>query len=161
MPSLRTCLAIALLGLCLGASLTQAADSAQSAEIKRKLDTLAERQLPEAELLAVKQTLEKTLSLLAERAASEQRLRDLKEQLEQAPRLIGEAQRELNRLKASQPTQVTQRYADTQVPQLEQMLAERTSQLSDWQKQLGDANRLTLTAQTRPERVGSDCEIAA
>ena len=159
MPSLRTCLAIALLGLCLGAPLTQAADSAQSVEIKRKLDGLAERQLPEAELQAVKQTLEKTLSLLAERVASEQRLGDLKQQLEQAPRLIGEAQRELNRLKASQATQVTQRYANTQVPQLEQMLSERTSQLSDWQRQLGDANRLILTAQTRPER--AQAEISA
>ncbi|MEX6501421.1 mechanosensitive channel MscK [Pseudomonas zhanjiangensis] len=156
MPSLRTCLAIALLGLCLGAPLTQAADSTQSAEIKRKLDSLAERKLPEAELQTLKQTLEKTLSLLAERSASEQRLKDLKQQLEQAPRLIGEAQRELNRLKAGTPTQVAQRYADTQVPQLEQMLGERTSQLSDWQKQLGDANRLIITAQTRPERAQAE-----
>ena len=156
MPSLRTCLAIALLGLCLSVPPTQAADSPKSADVQRELDALAERKLPEAEQLALKQTLEKTLSLLAEQADSEQRLSDLKRQLEQAPRLISEAQRELARLKASRPTRVTQRYADSQAPQLEQLLGERNSQLSDWQKQIIAANSLIITAQTRPERAQAE-----
>ncbi len=152
MPSLRNCLTAALLGLCLSALPLHAADSPKTAEVKRSLDNLAERKLPEAEQQALKQTLENTLALLQEQAETEQRLGELKRQLEQAPRLIAEAQRELTRLKASAPPQVAQRYAGTAVPQLEQLLAERSAQLAEWQKQLGEASSLLITAQTRPER---------
>jgi potassium efflux system protein len=156
MPSFRICLAVALLGFCLSAPPILAAEPPKSADVQRSLDGLAERKLPEAEQQALKQTLEKTLNLLGERADSEKRLSDLKQQLDQAPRLIGEAQRELTRLKASQPPQIAQRYADTEVPQLEQLLGERNSQLSDWQKQIGDAHSLVITAQTRPERAQAE-----
>ena len=113
MPSLRAYLVIALLGLSLCAPWLQAAEPPKSADVQRSLDNLAERKLPEAEQLALKQTLEKTLAWLTEEADSQQRLSDLKKQLDQAPRLIGEAQRELERLKASQPTQVQQRHANS------------------------------------------------
>ncbi|WP_439860703.1 mechanosensitive channel MscK [Pseudomonas sp. MBLB4136] len=156
MPFFRTLFAAALLGLCLGAPLVQAADSSKIAEVKRNLDNLAERKLPEAEQLVLKQTFEKTLSLLTEQAESEKRLQELKKQLEQAPRLIAEAQRELSQLKASQPQPVAQRHAGASVPQLEQLLAERSSQLGEWQKQLSDANSLIITAQTRPERAQAE-----
>ncbi|HUE92004.1 mechanosensitive channel MscK [Pseudomonas sp.] len=156
MPSLRAYLVIALLGLSLCAPWLQAAEPPKSADIQRSLDSLAERKLPEAEQQALKQTLEKTLEWLTEQADSQQRLSDLKTQLEQAPRLIGEAQRELERLKASQPTQVDQRYADSPLTQLEQLLAERNTQLSEWQKQIVEANSLVITAQTRPERAQAE-----
>ncbi|HBX56916.1 mechanosensitive channel MscK [Pseudomonas sp. UBA2684] len=156
MPSLRTYLAVALLGLCLSTPLTQAAEPPKSADVQRSLDSLADRKLAEAEQLALKQTLEKTLALLTEQADSIKRLGDLKKQLDQAPRLIGEVQRELTRLKASPPTPIAQRYANSQVPQLEQLLSERNNQLGDWQKQIIDANSLIITAQTRPERAQAE-----
>ena len=156
MPSLRSYLTALLLGLCLGTSPIQAAESPNSADVQRSLDKLTERQLPEAEQLAIRQTLEKTLSLLAEQADTKKRLSDLKQQLEQAPKLIDEAQRELTRLKASEPPLVAQRHANTPVPQLETLLNERSSQLSDWQKQIGEANSLIITAQTRPERAQAE-----
>ncbi|MCG4452295.1 mechanosensitive channel MscK [Pseudomonas sp. MMS21-TM103] len=152
MPPFRTCLAVLLLGLCLSTPLSLAAESPQRAEVQRSLEKLAESKLPEAEQLALKQTLEQTLELLNQQADSEKRLADLKQQLEKAPRLITEAQRELTRLKASPATPVTQRYANAAVPQLEQLLSERNVQLNDWQKQIIDANSLIITAQTRPER---------
>lgn len=156
MPSLRAYLVIALLGLSLCAPWLQAAEPPKSADIQRSLDNLAERKLSEAEQQALKQTLEKTLEWLTEQADSQQRLSDLKQQLEQAPRLIGEAQKELERLKASQPTQVDQRYANSQLAQLEQLLSERNTQLSEWQKQIIEANSLVITAQTRPERAQAE-----
>jgi potassium efflux system protein len=156
MPSLRTYLAVLLLGLCLGSPLSHAAESPQRADVQRSLESLAERKLPEAEQQALKQTLEQTLELLNQQADSEKRLGDLKQQLEQAPQLIKEAQHELTSLKASKATAVSQRYADTAVPQLEQLLGERNAQLNDWQKQIIDANSLIITAQTRPERAQAE-----
>ncbi|HEX5844580.1 MAG TPA: mechanosensitive channel MscK, partial [Pseudomonas sp.] len=156
MSSLRAYLTVTLLSLCLCAPLLQAAESPTSAAVQRSLDNLAERKLPEAEQLALKQTLEKTLALLDEQADSQQQLRTLEQQLAQAPRLIAETQREYERLKASKPTEVSQRYGNSQLPQLEQLLAERDSQLNQWQQQLIDANSLIITAQTRPERAQAE-----
>jgi potassium efflux system protein len=156
MPSLRTYLAVALLGLCLSAPLLHAAEPPSRDDIQSSLDSLADRKLPEAEQLAVKQTLEKTLALLDEKADSEKRLADLQKQLQQAPRLIGEAQRDYERLKNSTPTQVSLRYGKSALPQLEQLLAERNAQLNEWQKQIIDANSLVITAQTRPERAQAE-----
>ena len=156
MPSLRTYLAVALLGLCLSAPLLQAAEPPSRADVQSSLDNLADRKLPEAEQLAVKQTLEKTLALLDEKADSEQRRADLEKQLQQAPRLIGEAQRDYERLKNSTPTQVNLRYGKSTLPQLEQLLADRNAQLNEWQKQIIEANSLVITAQTRPERAQAE-----
>ena len=159
MPSLRIRFAIALFALCLSSlslSAVHAAESPKSADVQRSLEKLAERNLPEAEAQALKQTLEKTLSLLNLQAESEKRLSELKKQLENAPRLIAEAQRELARLKNSPPMAVSKRYANMSVPQLEQLLSERSSQLSDWQKQIIEANSLIITAQTRPERAQAE-----
>ncbi|MDX1297011.1 MAG: mechanosensitive channel MscK, partial [Pseudomonas sp.] len=156
MSSLRTYLAIALLGLCLNSTLLQAADTPSSASIQSSLDNLAERKLPEAEQLAIKQTLEKTLALLSEKTDSQQRLAALEKQLEQAPRMINEAQRDYERLKNSPPTQVSLRYGKSDLPLLEQLLAERNAQLSEWQKQIIEANSLVITAQTRPERAQAE-----
>ncbi|MDD2162006.1 MULTISPECIES: mechanosensitive channel MscK [Pseudomonas] len=156
MPSLRTYLAVALLGLCLSVPQLHAAEPPSSAAVQSSLDSLAERKLPEAEQQAVKQTLEKTLALLVETADSEQRLAALEKQLEDAPRQISEAQRDYERLKNSPPTQVNLRYGKSALPQLEQLLAERNAQLNEWQKQIIEANSLVITAQTRPERAQAE-----
>ncbi|WAC42815.1 mechanosensitive channel MscK [Pseudomonas sp. SL4(2022)] len=156
MPSLRICLAITLFGLCLNTPLLQAADAPSRAAVQSSLDSLADRKLPEAEQLAIKQTLEKTLALLTEQGDSQQRLADLEKQLQQAPRLIAEAQRDYQRLKNSTPTQVNLRYGKSALTQLEQLLAERNAQLNEWQKQIIEANSLVTTAQTRPERAQAE-----
>ncbi|TBV08571.1 mechanosensitive channel MscK [Pseudomonas dryadis] len=156
MPFFRRFLAASLLGLCLAALPALAADTPTSADVQHSLDTLAERKLPEAEQALVRQALERTLASLNAKAESEQKLVALDKQLEQAPRLTQEAQRELERLKASQVVPVAQRYAASSVAQLEQILSERSAQLSDWQKQSNDANTLIITAQTRPERAQAE-----
>ena len=156
MPSLRPYLAAALLGFYLSAPLLQAAEVPRRAEVQSSLETLAERKLPEAEQLAIKQTLEKTLALLDEKQASAQKLADLEKQLQEAPRLIGEAQRDFERLKNSQPTQVDLRYGKSPLSELEQLLAERNAQLNEWQQQIIEANSLVITAQTRPERAQAE-----
>ena len=51
---------------------------------------------------------------------------------------------------------VAQRYAKEPIQQLEQMLTERSTQQSDLQKALADANSLVITAQTRPERAQAE-----
>jgi potassium-dependent mechanosensitive channel len=154
MPSLRTYLAIALLGFCLSSVAHAASPSA--ADVQRNLDSLADRKLPEAEQMAIKQTLEKTLELLAEQADSQKRLTELEKQLQQAPRLIGEAQNDFERLKKSTPTPINLRYGKSSLPQLEQLLTERSEQLSEWQKQIIEANSLVITSQTRPERAQAE-----
>lgn len=155
MPLLRHALFITLLGLCLSAPL-QAAEAPSREDVQKSLDALAERKLPEAEQQAIKQALERTLTQLNEQADSQQRLVDLEKQLQQAPRLISEAQRDYERLKNSAPTLVTQRYGNSTLAQLEQLLADRNAQLSEWQKQIIEANSLVITAQTRPERAQAE-----
>ncbi|MFI8745664.1 mechanosensitive channel MscK [Pseudomonas sp. NPDC077186] len=156
MPLLRLPFVAALLALCLSIPPVLAQEPPKAESVQQSLDGLAERQLPEAEQLALKQTLEQTLRLLKDRETSEQRLADLRTQLENAPRLIAEAQRELTQLKASQPAPLAERHARTALAQLEQMLGERSSQLSDWNKAIIEANSLVITAQTRPERAQAE-----
>jgi potassium efflux system protein len=145
-------LRIFLLGLCMTLTAGLSNASPSSADIQHSLDTLADRKLPEAEQALVRQTLEKTLASLSAQAESEEKLGALEKQLKQAPEQTRAAQRGLQQLKLSKPVSVAQRYAENSVEQLEQLLNERSSQLSDWQKQLNDANTLIITAQTRPER---------
>jgi potassium efflux system protein len=161
MFSLRAFLAVTLLGLCLSASPAMAADTAvpTSASVQQSLDKIADRKLPDADQKALQQVLEQTLAFLAAEEENQQRLTDLKHLLNQAPKELQDNQRELNRLHASKVTPVAQRYANLDVPQLEQMLSQRSTEQSDLQKALNDANSLTITAQTRPER--AQAEISA
>ncbi|WP_263143811.1 mechanosensitive channel MscK [Pseudomonas sp. RIT-PI-AD] len=155
MAFLRNSLAAILLGLCLSLPV-HADDAPDVGKVQSSLDGLADRKLAEADQAYIKDTLEQTLKLLASKAEAEKRLSDLKQQLADAPRLIGEAQRELARVKASPVVPVTQRYANMPVPQLEQLLSERSAQLAGWQKASADANSLIITAQTRPERAQAE-----
>ncbi|WP_433885906.1 mechanosensitive channel MscK [Pseudomonas vranovensis] len=157
--SLRTFLSAALIGLCLSFSPVWAAEPPTTAAIQKSLDKIAERKLPEAEQKALQQVLEKTLAFLGNKEDSEKKLTALKHQLNDAPRQTSENQRELAKLKDSKVIPVTQRYAASSVPQLEQLLAERTTEQGELQKALSEANSLTITAQTRPER--AQAEISA
>ncbi|MCP3750104.1 mechanosensitive channel MscK [Pseudomonas sp. SBB6] len=157
--SLRTLLSAALIGLCLSFSPVWAAEPPTTASIQQSLDKIAERKLPEAEQKALQQVLEQTLTFLGNKEDSEQKLTALKHQLNDAPRQTSENQRELAKLQGSKVIPVAQRYAASSVPQLEQLLAERNTEQGELQKALSEANSLTITAQTRPER--AQAEISA
>jgi potassium efflux system protein len=156
MLNLRTFFVAALLGLCLSTVPAQAAEPPTRSAVQQSLDKIAERKLPDADQKALQQVLEQTLTLISSKDDAEKRLTELKQQLSQAPRQTAENQRELTRLKASKTALTTQRYANLDVPPLEQMLTERSTQLNDLQKSLNDANSLTITAQTRPERAQAE-----
>ncbi|MCF9011269.1 mechanosensitive channel MscK, partial [Pseudomonas carnis] len=148
MPTLRTFLATALLGLTLCVGSVYAADPPSAEAVQQSLDKLPDRKLPDADMKALQATLQQTLTYLGNQQDYEQRLADLKRQLEEAPRQTNENQRELARLKATKIIPVAQRYASLPVPQLEQLLVQRSTQQGDLQKELADANSLTIAAQT-------------
>ncbi|WP_210015258.1 mechanosensitive channel MscK [Pseudomonas palmensis] len=154
--SLRTVVSAALLGLCLSLSFAQAAAPPTTASVQHSLDKIAERKLPEADQKALQQVLEQTLGLLASRDDYDKRLAALKQQLADAPRQTSENQRELTRLKDTKTLPVAQRYASMGVPQLEQLLSERTTQQGELQKALSEANSLIINSQTRPERAQAE-----
>ncbi|WJN59027.1 mechanosensitive channel MscK [Pseudomonas sp. SO81] len=159
MSLLRPLFATLILGLCLAAHPVAAAEPPAAKAVQDSLAALADRKLAEPEQSEIKAQLEQTLSFLAARDESQQKLDALKVQLRDAPRLTSEAQRELARLKASQPVNVATRYARASVEQLEQQLSERSVKLSGWQQDLAEASSLLITAQTRPER--AQAEISA
>ncbi|PZR38095.1 MAG: mechanosensitive channel MscK, partial [Ectopseudomonas oleovorans] len=152
----RLSLAAVLFALFIGIPPVFAEEPPTAESVQQSLDSLADRKLPEAEQLALKQTLEQTLRMLRDRQTADQRLNDLRKQLDEAPRLISEAQRELDKLKASPEQQIAERHARTSLAQLEQLLSERSTQLSEWNKAIIEANSLVITAQTRPERAQAE-----
>ena len=156
MPTLRTFFAVALLGLSLSVGTALAADPPSAESVQQSLDKIADRKLPEADQKALQTVLQTTLTHLSNKQDYEQRLNDLKQQLNNAPRQTTENQRELVRLKATKVLPVAQRYAALPVSQLEQLLTERSTLQGDLQKALADANSLTITAQTRPERAQAE-----
>ena len=156
--SLRTLACAALIGLCLSFTSAFAAEPPTTASVQQSLDKIAERKLPEADQKALQQVLEQTLSFLASKDDYDKRLVALKQQLADAPKQTTESQRELARLLATKPVPVAQRYAAMTVPQLEQLLSQRTTEQGELQKALSEANSLTINAQTRPER--SQAEIS-
>jgi potassium efflux system protein len=156
MSFLRATACLFALLLSLASTQVLAVDAPTAAAVQKSLDGLAERKLPEAEQLALKQTLEKTLSLLTEQADTAQHVKALQQQLEQAPRQIREAQNELEQLKSQALTPVKERYGDSALERLEELLAERNTQISAWQQQVIEANSLTIAAQTRPERAQAE-----
>ncbi len=156
MPTLHKFFAIALLALSFSIGTAQAGDPPSAEAVQQSLDKIAERKLSEVDQKALQTLLQNTLNQLANLQDYEQRLPELKQQLSNAPRQTLENQRELARLKASKVVPVTQRYASLSVAQLEQLLAERTGTQGELQKALAQANSLTISAQTRPERAQAD-----
>ncbi|PXC01008.1 mechanosensitive channel MscK, partial [Pseudomonas aeruginosa] len=141
------------LGLCLASPPLLAQSEPPSAEaVQQSLDKLAERKLAEADQKVAKASLEQTLKFLAARDEALQSLEDLKKRLSDAPRQIEENQRELERLKKTKERPVSERYSGESAARLEMLLNDRTTQQAEWQKALGEANSLSITAETRPER---------
>ncbi len=156
MPSLRSLFSAALLGLCLTVTAVHAADPPTSESVQQSIDKIADRKLSDADQKALQQVLEQTLAFLSNRDDSNNQLPALKKQLAEAPQVIAENQHELTKLKATKVIPVAQRYANLSVPQLEQLLNDRGAQQGDLQKQLTEANTLSITAQTRPERAQTE-----
>ncbi len=124
--------------------------------VQKSLDSLAERKLPEPEQAAVQTALEQTLRLLQDLETSNQRLKQLNQQLDEAPRQIEEARKELARLQDSPPVDVARNHGNSEPQELEQLLAERSAQLNEWQQQIIDATSLVINAQIRPERAQTE-----
>ncbi|MGH8334347.1 MAG: mechanosensitive channel MscK, partial [Pseudomonas fluorescens] len=156
MSTLRTFIITALLGLSLSVGTLQAAEPPSSEAVQANLNKIADRKLPEADQKALQSILQSTLTQLNNQRDYEQKLADLKQQLANAPKQNIENQRELTKLKATKVLPVPQRYAKEPIQQLEQMLTERSTQQSDLQKALAEANSLVITAQTRPERAQAE-----
>ncbi|MEO6678393.1 MAG: mechanosensitive channel MscK, partial [Pseudomonas sp.] len=156
MPTLRSLFAIALLGLSLSIGTLQAGEPPSSEAVQGSLDRIAERKLPEADQKALQSILQNTLTQLTSKSDYDQKLIDLKQQLATAPKQNIENQRELARLKATKVAPIEQRYANSSIQQLEQMLTERSTQQGELQKALAEANSLIITAQTRPERAQAE-----
>ncbi|HYQ37608.1 MAG TPA: mechanosensitive channel MscK [Pseudomonas sp.] len=160
MFKLRPILASLLLSLLILAPFAGAADAQPSAAaVQKTLAALDERKLPETERKALQETLQKTLDNLQALKNSTAELASLKQQLAAAPKQTAEAQRELARLQPVPAQQLNQRYIALPTSQLQSMLSERLTQLSDWQAQLAQASNAQTEAQTRPER--AQAEISA
>ncbi len=99
---------------------------------------------------------ERTQRLEEQAATAQQKLTDLRAQLASAPKEIAESQRELNKLKGSDSTDLAAKLAKLKVPALEQRLSERVEELSAWQTALTAANSMIISAQTRPERAQAE-----
>lgn len=153
MPALHSLFSILLLVLCLHLPTLHAAEPPSRESVQASLANLADRKLPEAEQAAVQQLLEETLGHLDQLQESRSRLDELKRQLAGAPKQIDEAQRELARLEESPVEDLAARHKDSEVAQLEALLASRNSQLSEWQEAMSTANSLVIATMTRPERV--------
>ena len=134
MSSLRTFFVMVLLGLSLSVGTLQAAEPPTRESVQASLDKIADRKLPEADQKALQSVLQSTLTQLNSKAEYEQKLLALKQQLASAPKQNIENQRELARLKGTTLVPVAQRYANLPIPQLEQMLTERSTQQGDGKK---------------------------
>ena len=156
MPTLRTFFATVLLGLSLCVGSLQAAEPLTTESVQQSLDKIADRKLPDADQKALQAILEKTLAQLANKADYDQSLSEVKQLLGTAQQQTLENQRELARLKASTVVPVAQRYKSLSVPELEQLVADRTTQQGELQKSLASANSMTIAAQTRPERAQAE-----
>ena len=71
MSLLRRPLVAAVLALCLGVSPVFAEEPPKIENVQQSLDALADRKLPEAEQLVLKQTLEQTLRMLQDRQTAD------------------------------------------------------------------------------------------
>ena len=134
----------------------QVAAELNAAEVRQALTDLPARKLSETEQQAVQQNLEQTLAWLDIVERTELAQQQLQQQLLDAPKQISEAQQALQKLLASAQDDPAKRLAQASLSELEFLLSERNQQLRALQKELGDANSLIVTAQTRPERAQAE-----
>ncbi|MDY0205370.1 MAG: mechanosensitive channel MscK [Pseudomonas sp.] len=146
-----------LLIICLAGLPSTASYAALTAlDMRQSLTDLPARKLPEAEQQAAQQALEQTLAWLDIAERTEQAQQELQAQLIGAPKQISETQMALQRLLATPQDDPSKRLAQASVSELEHLLSERNQELRALQKELGDANALIITAQTRPERAQAE-----
>ena len=152
MPLIRS---LFLLLLCLPPFLLAAEPPTREA-VDASLAALPDRKLPENQQLQVQQLLEQTLAQLNRRDELNARLAALEDELANAPEQINAARQALEALRARPPADPTREQADAQIAELEVFLETHNQQLSEWQRELGDANSLLINAQTRPERAQTE-----
>ncbi len=134
----------------------QAVAELSAIEVRQALTDLPARKLPEAEQQAAQQALEQTLVWLDVTERTELAQQQLQQQLLGAPKQISDAQQALQKLLVTAQDDPAKRLAQASVSELEFLLSERNQQLRALQKELGDANSLIVTAQTRPERAQAE-----
>ena len=144
MHHLRSLVLLLLLPLI---ALAQPAVRPVASELQARLDTLTERQLPEAELRAAQQDLQQALAQLAAAEEARRRLEDLRRQLDQAPALVSETRGKLARLQSNPPAPVGIA-AGTTLEALETRLAQANAELARWHAALDQASALSLRAST-------------
>ena len=124
-------------------------------DIRARLETLADRKLPEADQRAAQQALEQAQASLASADDYRQRLAALKDTLATAPARIAEARSQLAALQRD-TARDAHATTDTPVAELERRLAEQEGALSDWRKRLDEADSLLVSARTGPERAQTE-----
>ncbi len=127
-------------------------------DLRARLATLDQRNLPEADRRSAQQALEQALASIAAEAEGTRRLAALRQQLDDAPREIRSARHAIEQLKArvSMPPTIAD---SVKAVQLEQRLATSNTQLVDWKRVLAEANAQLAVIRTVPER--AQTEIAA
>ena len=126
-----------------------------AAELRSRLDGLAERKLPEAEQRAVQQTLEQALASLERGEDFRARRAALESTLAGAPQDIERVKAELARLQADDP-RATGIAPEAGITDLEAQLSAENATLATWQQRLNEANTLLVGARTSPERAQTE-----
>ncbi len=126
-----------------------------AADLRARLDALAERKLPETEQRTAQQALEQALASLTQAEALRAQRETLRASVTSAPQRTREARAALARLQAAADAGAT---IDPGTPdaELERQLAERNAALTDWRRRLDEANALLVGARTGPERAQSE-----
>lgn len=159
MPILRALLFTCLAGLCLSANAKPESTLPTIEEVQQSIDGLADSKLPEADQKTLRNELTSTLQSLEGIAEAKQQMRLLEQRLKTAPEVLRQAKRELASLDALGETPGMQRYAHSNLGQLELILADRSEQLSKSQQALTEANSIYINAQSRPERAQNDVNL--
>ena len=136
-----------------------AAEVSSSQTVQKQLDSLADRKLPEAEELALRQQLQNTLDMLQRKESLGAELQEVRKQLDAAPQQTNIALQQFAQLKKTTEVDVQKHSAGQSIEQLQAIITASETQLSQWQAQLQSASQMTSQAQGRPER--AQTEIAA
>lgn len=125
------------------------------AAVQQSLNSLAERNLPEAEQNTLKAVLEKTLQNLEAIQAAQQSQSELAQQIQSAPQTIKASKTALSLLEST-PAATEKTYSSYTLERLEALLSDKRRQLSLIQNQLSEANSIYISAQSRPERAQTE-----
>ena len=127
--------------------LTQALEQTRSA-----MQELADSSLSETEKRDLQELYQNTLNFLQRTQATSNDLADLGKQIEQAPERIRLARQQLERTQTHTVEELTKRYENQELGELERLLGEKVTRMFNWQNELTAVNSELIAAQTRPER---------